>query len=134
MMGLMHLEGNGVAKDRRAAFEWMKRAAEYDSVVGMNHLAVMYESGIGTPADEGKAEYWCRRAADRGHAEAACQYGIYQREKGMQRRPCAISGSLRKRKRPWPDVARFVLSLRDRHKRRPGGSAKMAGKSRRAAR
>lgn len=82
MMGLMHLEGNGVAKDRRAAFEWMKRAAEYDSVVGMNHLAVMYESGIGTPADEGKAEYWCRRAADRGHAEAACQYGIYQREKG----------------------------------------------------
>lgn len=60
----------------------MKRAAEYDSVVGMNHLAVMYESGIGTPADEGKAEYWCRRAADRGHAEAACQYGIYQREKG----------------------------------------------------
>ena len=82
VLGIFLLEGNGVKKDEKEAFEWMKRSAEMGSATGMNHLAVFYERGIGTAPNEAKAEEWCRRAADLGHAEAAVQYGIYQREKG----------------------------------------------------
>lgn len=82
ILGIFLLEGKGVKKDEKEAFEWLKRSAELGSPAGMNHLAVCYERGIGTAPNEAKAEEWCRRAADLGHAEAAVQYGIYQREKG----------------------------------------------------
>lgn len=82
LLGLFILDGEGVKKDEKEAFEWMKRSAEMGCPAGMNHLAVFYERGIGTAPNEAKAEEWCRKAADLGHAEAAVQYGIYQREKG----------------------------------------------------
>lgn len=82
LLGLFILEGSGVSKDEKEAFEWMKRSAEMGSAEGMNHLAVFYERGIGTAPNEALAEEWCRKAADLGHADAAVQYGIYQREKG----------------------------------------------------
>lgn len=82
VLGIMCVEGQGGKEDREEGFAWLLRAAACGSMLGMNHLAICYEQGIGTAENKEMAERWSKRAADKGQAEAAVRYGIFQREKG----------------------------------------------------
>lgn len=81
ILGLIIYEGDGVKKDDREAFEWMRRSARMGSPDGMNILSIFYEQGIGTAPDGEKSRDWCRRAADGGQGEAAVRYGMMLQEK-----------------------------------------------------
>ncbi|EGB06480.1 hypothetical protein AURANDRAFT_29118, partial [Aureococcus anophagefferens] len=65
-----------VKSDKPAAKIW-KRAVELGNVDAMRHLGAMYEHGSGVKLDKKKAERLYRAAADRGHAVAQCNLGIF---------------------------------------------------------
>lgn len=80
--GEMLFHGEGVEKDRHAAFGLFRRAAECGDTVAMCHIGDMYRQGIGVRQDFTKAAVYYRMAADKGSAQGC--YGIgYLAYKGM---------------------------------------------------
>lgn len=63
-LGMMLLNGRGVARDETQAFTWVKRAADAGYENGMISTAVMLAMGQGTAKDEAQARDWYRRAAE----------------------------------------------------------------------
>jgi TPR repeat protein len=73
-LGRMLLEGQGVAKDQRAAFACFLCAAEAGDSDARNMLGRCYENGWGAPKDMTRAAENYRIAAEAGHAWA--QYNL----------------------------------------------------------
>lgn len=65
-LGLMYLNGEGVAKDPSAAFAHFKEAAARGDITGQYWLGYCYENGVGTAKDMSQALEWYRKSAARG--------------------------------------------------------------------
>jgi TPR repeat protein len=65
-LGLMSLNGQGVAQDDKEAAKWFLRAAEQGQVNAQTSLGLMYLNGQGVPQDYEQAVKWFRLAAEQG--------------------------------------------------------------------
>jgi hypothetical protein len=63
LMGIAYFYGQGVPLDYRTALQWFERAAMQGCFEAYAPVAQMYESGLGTIADPGKAYSWYNIAA-----------------------------------------------------------------------
>lgn len=70
-LGTLHLRGLGVPLDLVAAYQHFQSAAEQDDMPAMYQLGLAHWRGEGTQPNLAHAESWLRRAAARGHSEAA---------------------------------------------------------------
>lgn len=79
-LGLMHLEGRGVAASPRDAVAWFQKGAEASSTAAMCRLASLCFTGFGTAVDEPEAKRWLLASARAGHPAALRQLGfVYAR-------------------------------------------------------
>jgi uncharacterized protein len=76
-LGLLHDEGQGVARDLDLARYWYLRAAQQGFVDAFFILGEMYAVGRGTHADRSLAYHWYTMAAASGHARAKEIMGRY---------------------------------------------------------
>jgi uncharacterized protein len=67
ILGVLHLDGRGVAKDPQQAASWLSRAADGNHPLSQFQLAVMHCTGNGVPKDLGRAVVWYEAAARQGH-------------------------------------------------------------------
>lgn len=76
LIGRIHGEGLGVAKDPKFAFQSYARASELGDIPGTFALALMYAQGQGVEKDRHKAAELFEKAARTGHAEANYNLGM----------------------------------------------------------
>ncbi|OHC73611.1 MAG: hypothetical protein A3G18_00815 [Rhodospirillales bacterium RIFCSPLOWO2_12_FULL_58_28] len=69
-LGLMYVNGRGVAQDYAEAVKWYRKAADQGHADARLNLELMYATGRGVPPDDAEAAEWRRRAADRDNAVA----------------------------------------------------------------
>ena len=85
-LGVMYLNGYGVAQNSTEAVKWFRKAAEHGHALGQNNLGVMYQNGYGVAQDYKEAIKWYRKAAIQGEALGQNNlgvmylngYGVYQ--------------------------------------------------------
>lgn len=65
-LGLMYLNGEGVAQNAQTAFAYFTQAAEAGDITGQYWLGYCYENGIGTAKDMTQAVRWYQKSAARG--------------------------------------------------------------------
>jgi uncharacterized protein len=65
-LGLLYLNGTGVAKDEKKAFELFTASADQNFAEAENNLGLMYLRGIATNRDADKAFTFLKRGADKG--------------------------------------------------------------------
>ncbi len=75
-LGVMYLNGRGVAKNDKTAVEWFRKAADQGHADAQARLGWMYENGRGLAQDDKMAVEWYRKAADQGDAFAQCNLGV----------------------------------------------------------
>ncbi|PJK31170.1 tetratricopeptide repeat protein [Minwuia thermotolerans] len=75
-LGLMYLNGVGVARDPETAADWFRRAAEQDFAPAAANLADLYLKGNGVEADAERAFRYMKQAAEGGLAESMHNLGI----------------------------------------------------------
>jgi len=68
-LGLIYLNGNGVAKDETQAAYWFRKAAEKGNAKAQVQLAVMYFNGQGVNKDIIEAYKWLNIAGVKGHPD-----------------------------------------------------------------
>ena len=66
-LGLMYLNGEGVAKNAQTAFAYFTQAAAAGDITGQYWLGYCYENGIGTAKDMTQAVRWYQKSATRGN-------------------------------------------------------------------
>jgi TPR repeat protein len=69
-LGLLYLDGMGVAKDPAVGAIWMHKAASQGVVEAAFTLGAMYQKGEGVERNSLQAAEWYLRAAEQGHAFA----------------------------------------------------------------
>ena len=69
-LGLMYREGQGVAKDVKAAVEWLRKAAEQGHAQAQENLGLSYAKGQGIERDWVQADMWFSIAAASGKETA----------------------------------------------------------------
>jgi tetratricopeptide (TPR) repeat protein len=74
-IGLMYVEGLGVAKDEVKGFAYIEQAAKNNSVIAQNNLGNLYRQGKGCAINMVKAVEWYEKAADKGNSRAAYSLG-----------------------------------------------------------
>ena len=57
-LGTWLIEGRGGPRDRKAGFDWLKRAAHGGNVAAQNRVAKLYMQGIGIDPDQVAAAAW----------------------------------------------------------------------------
>ena len=66
-LALMYHGGLGVKASEVEAVKWYQKAAENDSVLAQEYLAVAYEEGwFGLKRDRKKSDYWYKRLSQNG--------------------------------------------------------------------
>ena len=75
-LGVLHYQGQGVARDRVEAAKWYLKAASQGHAQAQTNLGVMYYHGQGVAQDYGKSLKWYRKAAEQGRAGAQAMLGI----------------------------------------------------------
>jgi len=73
-LGQMLLDGNGVARDERAALGWFTRAAAQHHLMALNMVGRCYDLGWGTAMNKVRAAECYRIAAERRMGEAMYNY------------------------------------------------------------
>lgn len=76
ILGWMYNNGEGVAKDLRAAVRYYRLAAEAGMPNAQNILGVTYQYGYGTNQDYDAALSWYKAAADNGNALGQKNYRL----------------------------------------------------------
>lgn len=74
-LGLMHANGQGVAKDETKAAQWYEKSAVQGYAKAQNRLGDAYYHGRGVAVDYPKARDWYRKAAVQGLAIAQRNLG-----------------------------------------------------------
>jgi hypothetical protein len=69
-LGVMYLNGHGVAKDAVEAVRWLRAAAQQGNTIAQSNLGALYAKGLGVARDMKRAQMWFSIAADRGDDEA----------------------------------------------------------------
>jgi len=64
-LGLMYLNGEGVAQNAQTAFSYFTQAAEAGDITGQYWLGYCYENGVGTEKDMTQAVRWYQKSAAR---------------------------------------------------------------------
>lgn len=72
--GQLLLDGDGVARDARAALVWFTRSAAQHHLMALNMVGRCFDLGWGTAVDKGRAAQCYRIAADRGLPEGMYNY------------------------------------------------------------
>ena len=75
-LGLMYLNGEGVAQDYVEAKALFEKAAQQDNVRAQVNLARMYAKAKGGAPNYGMAVYWFNKAATLGYADAQYSLGV----------------------------------------------------------
>ncbi len=76
-LGIMYVDGDGVAQDYTEAAKWIRKAADQGYGNAQAALGVMYDNGMGgLPVDYAEAVKWFRKAADQGSAVAQWGLGV----------------------------------------------------------
>lgn len=84
-LGLMILEGQGIAQDRLTAAEWIGKAAEQNLPMAQYSLGWLHREGHGVIKDDGLAALWWRKAAAQGLSLAQYELaGLYQQGSGVE--------------------------------------------------
>ena len=65
-LGLMYLNGEGVAQNAQTAFTYFTQAAEAGDITGQYWLGYCYENGVGIAKDMTQAVHWYQKSAARG--------------------------------------------------------------------
>lgn len=73
-LGVMHMRGLGVERDRSRAVAYYRASAELGFASAQFNLGLAYYGGKGVERDPGQSLFWWRQAAERGHAVA--QYNL----------------------------------------------------------
>lgn len=74
-IGMMLLNGDGVTRNEREAWRWVRASGDAGHEKGMISTAVMLALGQGTAPDPAQARDWYRRAAER-HGSAHALRGL----------------------------------------------------------
>lgn len=74
-----YYDGDGVPKDRVAAYNWYKLASEQGHVEAQCCLGTMYEGAGNVVSNFVEAAKWYRKAAEQGYAEGQRRYGALRR-------------------------------------------------------
>lgn len=75
-LGQMYFNGDGVARDHKKAFYWLKQAAHAKNTKAQYQLGKMYFNGDGIAKDHEKAFYWFKKLAQEGSAKAQAILGV----------------------------------------------------------
>jgi TPR repeat protein len=70
LLGILLLQGLGVARNEKKALEWLEKAGEQGDAVAACYLGWVYSTGRGVDKDRDRAVRWYRKSADKGHPEA----------------------------------------------------------------
>jgi uncharacterized protein len=70
ILGMMYLQGQGITKDEKKAFQLFTKAAAQNQGDAQNALGVIYEKGYGVLVDTNKAFEWYSKAAQLNHVGA----------------------------------------------------------------
>jgi TPR repeat protein len=72
-LGLLYLDGHGVALDYAEAVKWFKRSADQDFTEAQHDLGAMYGAGKGVKRDYLEAYKWMNICAAKGNAGCLSQ-------------------------------------------------------------
>jgi uncharacterized protein len=75
MLGVMHEQGLGVAKNARRAAGWYLRAAQHGNASAQYNIAVFHQLGKGVERSDAAALKWHAAAAAQGHHKAQNNLG-----------------------------------------------------------
>ena len=70
-LGMMYVDGKGVAKDPSTAVQWFLKAANQDHHEAQYRLGKMYIDGEGVKSSKKEAKLWLAKAADGGLTKAS---------------------------------------------------------------
>ncbi|KDE40552.1 MAG: tetratricopeptide repeat protein [Nitrincola lacisaponensis] len=83
-LGEMLEFGQGVERDKNAAFDWYQLAADQGEVSAWHNLGRSYNFGTGVEQDYAVAEQWYRQAAERGYTQSLFFLGtLYATDHGQ---------------------------------------------------
>ena len=83
-LGLMHAEGQGIARNDAEALKWYRRAVTKRYAPAQYAMARLYEQGRGVPKSQSSAMKWYRLAGQQGHIAAQLALGlIYDEGRGV---------------------------------------------------
>ncbi|MYM67568.1 sel1 repeat family protein [Pseudoduganella sp. FT55W] len=82
-LGMMYKNGMAVARDLKAAAQWLQFSANRQTPAAMFALAKLYLSGEGVKRDELAARRWIEKAADLEYPEAVMAMAIGLRDGSM---------------------------------------------------
>ena len=84
ILGIMYMNGRGVAQDGAEAVKWYRKSADQGNALGQALLGTMYRTGIGVAQDGAEAVKWYRKAAEKGNEYAQNRLGLmYQNGYGV---------------------------------------------------
>lgn len=69
-LALMYVEGNGVIKNKRMAFNLLHKAARKNHTEAKFYMGLSFLNGIGVKKQAQLARYWFKLAAKAGHSKA----------------------------------------------------------------
>lgn len=77
-LGMLYLQGQGVAMDQGKAMELFRQAAEQGHLIAARNIGYMYQQGLGVRQDLARATVWLRHAdrLERRHLAATNYAGI----------------------------------------------------------
>jgi hypothetical protein len=75
-LGILYLNGQGVAKDEQRGADWMKRAANNDLPAAQTVLGSLYVAGRGVEQSDAEASRWFKRAASWGDRDGQAALGV----------------------------------------------------------
>ena len=85
-LGLMYIQGNGVAKDPKLGAQWLETSANTGMPKAQYHIGLLYQKGLGVSSNTKTAYRWYQKAARQGHVRAQYNLGtLYAEGKGTKR-------------------------------------------------
>jgi TPR repeat protein len=75
-IGIMYMDGRGVARNMPLAVQWLARSAANGSSLGQNNLGGLYRDGKGVNRDFGKAVTYFSASAAQGNAAGQLNLGL----------------------------------------------------------
>jgi len=87
-LGIMYLDGKGVAQNTSEAVRYLSLSAAAGSSLGQNNLGGLYRDGKGVPRDYVKAAQWFSASAAQSNAAGMYNLGLmYELGQGMKAEP-----------------------------------------------
>lgn len=109
-LGLLYLDGSGVAQDDREAFKWFQRAAVENYPPAQFDLANLFLEGRGIAQDLQEGVRWMKRAAQQEYPPAEVNLGIlYLREFALAANEAEALRWLHKAAKRQFAAAEFIL-------------------------